>query len=85
MERAQPVRWTEANRRKSRQWVRSREGGEERERLTACTIEQPVSSLDGVVDNVSADGIVDLPQSEANLGHIIAAIELDVGNHVDRS
>ena len=49
------------------------------ERHTASTIEQTVTGLDGVVDNVGAV-FIDLPETEANLGHVIAAVKLDGGN-----
>jgi hypothetical protein len=48
--------------------------------LTASTIEQPVSSLDGVVDSVRACSIVDLPQSKANLRHFVAIVQRNVGS-----
>lgn len=44
---------------------------------TASTIEETVAGLDGLVDGVSADGVVDLPQTEAHEGHVMAAVELD--------
>ena len=50
---------------------------------TASTVKQPVSSLDGVVDSVGAGSIVDLPQSKADLRHLVAIIQCNVGN-VDR-
>ena len=54
-------------------------------RRTAGTIEETVSSLDGVVDDVGSDIVADLPETEAHLGHVMAAAELDVGNlnHLD--
>lgn len=48
-------------------------------RHTASTIEQTVTSLDGVVDNLGAV-VIDLPEAEANLGHVEAAVKLDGGN-----
>ena len=50
---------------------------------TASTIKQPVSSLDGVVDSVGTGSIVDLPQSKADLRHLVAIIQRNVRN-VDR-
>ena len=47
---------------------------------TAGTIEQAVSGLDGFVDDVGGNFVADLPETEAHLGHVIATIELDVGN-----
>lgn len=49
-------------------------------RLTTRAVEQTVAGLDGVVDGVSGAGAVDLPEAEADLGHVIAAVELDVGD-----
>ena len=46
----------------------------------AQVVEQPVSSLDGVVNSVGAGSIVDLPQSKANLGHLVAIVERNVGS-----
>lgn len=46
---------------------------------TASTVKETVSNLDGVVDRVGASVVVDLPQTEAHDGHIIAATQLDVG------
>lgn len=46
---------------------------------TASTIEEAVASLDGVVDDIRGNGVVDLPEAEAHLGHVIAAVELDDG------
>lgn len=48
--------------------------------LTAGTIEEAVSDLDGVVDRIGSNAGVDLPETEANLGHVMARAELDVGN-----
>jgi hypothetical protein len=47
--------------------------------LTASTVEQSVSSLDGIVDSVCAGSIVDLPQSKANLRHLVAIVQRNVG------
>ena len=47
---------------------------------TAGTVKEAITSLDGIVDDIGGDGVVDLPEAEANLGHLIAAVELDVGN-----
>lgn len=48
--------------------------------LTAGTIEEAVSDLDGVVDGIGSNVVVDLPETEADLGHVMARAELDVGN-----
>jgi hypothetical protein len=45
--------------------------------LTASSVEQSVACLYRVVDCVGADGIVDLPETEADLGHLMATVELD--------
>jgi hypothetical protein len=45
---------------------------------TAGAVEQPVSSLDGVVHSVGAGRIVDLPQSKADLGHLVAIVQRNV-------
>lgn len=50
------------------------------EARTAGTVEETVSGLDGVVDDVGSDVGADLPETEAHLGHLMAAVELDVGN-----
>jgi hypothetical protein len=47
--------------------------------VVASTIEQTVTSLDSVVDNLGAV-VIDLPEAEANLGHVEAAVKLDVWN-----
>jgi hypothetical protein len=56
-------------------------GGWRQAQLTAGAIEEAVSSLDGVVDDIGGNGAVDLPEAEAHLGHVIAAVELDDGSH----
>jgi len=53
-----------------------------KQRLTACAIEETVTKLNGLVDGVGSNSVVDLPEAEAHLGHIKAAVELDVG-HLD--
>lgn len=55
-------------------------GKQRREPRTAGTVEETVSGLDGVVDDVGSDVVADLPETEAHLGHLMAAVELDVGN-----
>lgn len=50
---------------------------------TAGTIEETVTGLDGVVDDIGGDLAVDLPEAEADLGHLGAGVELDRGNHFD--
>ena len=47
---------------------------------TAGTIQQTVTSLDGLVNGVGAGGVVNLPEAEADLGHLVAAAELDGGD-----
>ena len=49
--------------------------------LTRSAVEETVSSLDGVVDDIGGDRVVDLPETETDLGHVIAAVELDNGSH----
>lgn len=55
-------------------------GKQRHEPRTAGTVEETVSGLDGVVDDVGSDVVADLPETEAHLGHLMAAVELDVGN-----
>lgn len=43
---------------------------------TACAVEETVASLDGVVDGVGSV-VLDLPETKAHEGHLIAAVELD--------
>lgn len=46
--------------------------------LTESTVKQPVPCLDGIVDLVGTSVVVDLPQTETDLGHFIARrLELD--------
>jgi hypothetical protein len=45
---------------------------------TASTVEQPVSSLDGIVYGVRASIVVDFPQAKADLGHLVAIVKRDV-------
>lgn len=52
-------------------------------KLTASAVKETVSNLDSIVDDISSDGVVDLPETEADLGHIIAAVELDDGRHCE--
>ena len=58
-------------------WSR-RLGEREEGSLTARAVKETVASLDRVVDRVGASGIVDLPQPEADLRHLVATVELDV-------
>jgi len=53
--------------------------GEEHSVHTTSSVKQPVSSLDGIVYGVGAGGIVDLPQTEADLGHLVAIVQRDIG------
>lgn len=48
-----------------------------RETPTASAIEQTVTSLDSVVNLVRASVICDLPETETDTGHVIAAVKLD--------
>lgn len=48
--------------------------------LTTCTVKKTVTSLDGVVDGISTSRVLDLPETEANLRHLIATVELDCGS-----
>jgi DNA-binding transcriptional LysR family regulator len=47
---------------------------------TASAVKQTVSSLDGLVDLVSAGVVVHLPEAKAHDGHVIATAELDSGS-----
>lgn len=51
--------------------------------LTAGAVKQTVSGLDGLVDGVGGNVVVNLPQTEAHLGHVKAAVQLDVGDGHD--
>lgn len=44
---------------------------------TAGAVKAAVAGLDGFVDLVGAGVIVDLPQTKAHKGHVIAAVQLD--------
>ena len=46
---------------------------------TTCAVKETVPSLDGVVNGVGANGIVDFPQAEANDRHVVAAVKLHSG------
>lgn len=52
---------------------------------TSSTVEETVTGLDGVVDGIGGNGVVDFPQAETDLGHVVAAAQLDVRNvdHLD--
>ena len=51
--------------------------------LTASSVKESVTSLDGVVDNVRGNVVANLPQAEAHLGHLVAAAQLDArGCHI---
>ena len=53
--------------------------------LTACAVEQTVTSLDGAVDLVGAGVVVHLPQTEAHEGHVKATAQLNGrGSHFER-
>lgn len=45
--------------------------------LTTSTIEQPIPSLDGIVNGVGTSVIVHLPQPKADNWHLIAIVEFD--------
>ena len=47
------------------------------QRRTAGTVKKAVAALDGIVDLVGAGVVVHLPQTEADKGHVMAAVELD--------
>jgi hypothetical protein len=59
-----------------RKATRERDGQDLR---TTSSIKQPVSSLDGIVDGVGAGVVVDFPETEADLGHLVAIVQRDVG------
>lgn len=46
---------------------------------TTGAVEQPIASLDGIVYSVRARSVVNLPQTEADLGHLVAIVQRDVG------
>jgi hypothetical protein len=46
---------------------------------TTGAIEQAVSSFDSIVDGVRAGVVVNLPQTKADLGHLVAIVQRDVG------
>ena len=48
--------------------------------LTACAVKETVSGLDGIVNDIGGDVVADLPEAEAHLGHLGAAVELEAGN-----
>lgn len=48
---------------------------------TTSTIEQAVTSLDGIVDSIGTGLVGDFPESKANLWHGVAGVQLD-GCHV---
>jgi hypothetical protein len=51
-------------------------------RNTASSIKKSISGLNGIVDSIGASGIVYFPEPKANLGHFVAAGELDSwGSH----
>jgi len=41
---------------------------------TTGTVEEAVSSLDGIVDSVGASIVVDLPQTKANEWHLFKSV-----------
>lgn len=47
---------------------------------TAGPVKESITSLDGVVDCVCAGSIVNLPQTEPNLWHLVAIIQSDIGS-----
>jgi len=48
--------------------------------IIARAVEESIARLDGIVDGIGTGGIVDLPQAEAYLWHIIATVQLDLGS-----
>lgn len=46
---------------------------------TASAIEEPVSGLDSIVDGVGASVVVNLPQTKADLRHLVAIVQRNVG------
>lgn len=42
--------------------------------LTAGTVEQTISDLDGVINRVGGGRIVNLPETEAHEGHVMARV-----------
>jgi hypothetical protein len=52
---------------------------ESRSLHTTGAIKQSVTSLDGIVHSIRAGGVVDLPQTEANLGHLVAIVQRNIG------
>lgn len=44
------------------------------EKLTAGTVEQTISNLDGIINRVGGGRIVDLPETEAYEGHLVARV-----------
>ena len=57
--------------------------GSQKERdLTARAIEQAEARLDGIVDGVGADSLVNFPQTKAHLRHVVAATELEGWHHL---
>lgn len=57
-----------------------KEGGQKKVLHTTGSIEKPITGLDGVVHNVSGLVVLHLPQAEANLGHLVAIVQVDTGN-----
>ena len=55
----------------------------EKESLTSGRVEKTISSLDCVVNSVGASCVIDLPQTETDLWHLLAIVKLDVWD-VDR-
>lgn len=64
---------------------KKREGGGLGVLFTACTVEQTVAGLDGVIDLISTRVIIDLPQAKANNGHVISAAQFSIwGGHLSK-
>ena len=61
-------------------WSRKRNGKKREGLHTAGAIEKPITSLDCIIHNVRGFLVLYLPQAEANLGHLVAIVQLDTWN-----
>lgn len=52
---------------------------------TTSPVQKPIARLEGIVDLIGTDIVVDLPQSKTNHGHFIAIIQLDRRRGLRRS
>lgn len=48
-----------------------------KKRRTACAVKKSVTRLDGIVNLIRTSRIVDLPQTEADLGQLLAVVQFD--------